>query len=221
MSPLEQFSRRIEERTAEIESQREWTKDQSDEYMAAIVERQSEFQAEGAKLLTGMAQPRVEALAAHFPNSGPVKIEHGQACVCWFGYCDRFPASTELRLTIAHDDRLENVEISYEVRILPVFLKYDRFDKLTLPLTNLDDQRVTEWVENKLLGFLDTYLAIETADNLQSTALATDPVCGMRLAKDGTTLRHNYRGHPYYFCSKQCCDAFTADPGAYVWFKML
>ena len=132
-----------------------------------------------------------------------------------------FPASTELRLTVAHDDGIENIEVVYEVRILPVFLKYDRFDKLAVSLTNVDEQRVMEWVESKLLGFLDTYLALETADELQSTALATDPVCGMRLAKDGTTLHHNYRGHPYYFCSAACRDAFAAEPRQFVWFEVV
>jgi YHS domain-containing protein len=220
MGHLEQFSRRIEQRMAAIGQQREWTKTQADEYMAALAKRQLEYQAFATKTLNSIVEPRVEELAAHFPNAGRIKIERGQACVCWFGYCERFPASTELRLTVAHDDAIENVEITYEVRILPVFLKYDSFDKLGLPLINSDDQRVIDWVEKKLLGFLDTYLAIETADELQATTLATDPVCGMRIAKDGTTLRHNYRGHPYYFCSQACCDGFAADPRQFVWFEV-
>jgi predicted HicB family RNase H-like nuclease len=159
---LEQFSHRVDQRIAAVQKQREWTKDQSDEYMAALGKRQVEYQFKATKILASVIQPRVEAIVARFPNAGPVKIERGQTCVCRFGYCERFPASTELRLTVAHDDGIENIEVVYEVRILPVFLKYDRFDKLALPLDQLEEQRVSEWVETKLLCFLDAYLAIET-----------------------------------------------------------
>jgi YHS domain-containing protein len=218
MASLERFSRLIDERIAAIARQREWTTAQANEYMTELAKRQLEFVAIATKVLTSVIQPRVEVLAAHFPNAGPVKLDRGQACVCWFGYCERFPASTELRLTVAHDDTIENAEVVYEVRILPAFLKYDRFDKLVLPLTHVDE-RACDWVETKLLGFLDSYLAIETADHLQPTSLATDPVCGMRLTKVSTTLRHDYRGHPYYFCSHECRDAFAADPRRFVWFE--
>jgi YHS domain-containing protein len=46
-------------------------------------------------------------------------------------------------------------------------------------------------------------------------AMATDPVCGMRVDTDeAATAEHG--GTTYYFCSQPCHDAFVADPSSYV-----
>jgi YHS domain-containing protein len=47
-------------------------------------------------------------------------------------------------------------------------------------------------------------------------AMATDPVCGMRIDPDDAVATATYDGETYYFCSQVCHDAFTADPSSYV-----
>jgi YHS domain-containing protein len=46
-------------------------------------------------------------------------------------------------------------------------------------------------------------------------AMATDPVCGMRIDTDDAAATAEYEGKTYYFCSQACHDAFVADPIAY------
>jgi Cu+-exporting ATPase len=46
-------------------------------------------------------------------------------------------------------------------------------------------------------------------------AMATDPVCGMRIDTDDAAATAEYEGKTYYFCSQACQDAFVADPIAY------
>ena len=114
---------------------------------------------------------------------------------------------------------IQNVEVLYELRIVPVFLKYDRSDKLHRT-DSFEPSTITTWVEAMLLRFVDTYLAVAAAESLQSVALATDPVCGLRISREQGGP-HEYRGHPYYFCSQQCHEAFQREPESYVWFKVL
>ena len=47
-------------------------------------------------------------------------------------------------------------------------------------------------------------------------AMATDPVCGMKV--DPATARHSaqYEGQTYYFCAPGCKRAFEADPAKYL-----
>jgi YHS domain-containing protein len=47
-------------------------------------------------------------------------------------------------------------------------------------------------------------------------AMATDPVCGMRVDTDDAASTAEYDGKTYYFCSSACHDAFVADPISYV-----
>jgi adenylate cyclase len=42
-------------------------------------------------------------------------------------------------------------------------------------------------------------------------AMATDPVCGMRIDMDDAAATAEYEGTTYYFCSQACHDAFVAD----------
>jgi Cu+-exporting ATPase len=49
----------------------------------------------------------------------------------------------------------------------------------------------------------------------ESTNLATDPVCGMRVSME-TARSLNHAGGTYYFCSAGCRERFAADPEKYL-----
>ncbi|HET7490499.1 MAG TPA: heavy metal translocating P-type ATPase [Bradyrhizobium sp.] len=42
--------------------------------------------------------------------------------------------------------------------------------------------------------------------------VAIDPVCGMRVAREGAKHRFEYRGHEYFFCSDRCRERFRSQP---------
>ena len=46
-------------------------------------------------------------------------------------------------------------------------------------------------------------------------AMATDPVCGMRIDNDDAVATAEYEGKTYYFCSQACHDAFANDPASF------
>ena len=52
-------------------------------------------------------------------------------------------------------------------------------------------------------------------EGIDAMAMATDPVCGMRINTENATASTEYEGETYFFCSQTCHDAFTADPAAY------
>src|SRR4051812_29938691 len=45
---------------------------------------------------------------------------------------------------------------------------------------------------------------------------ARDPVCGMMVDIDPHAIQTTYQGSQYYFCSKECLDAFVAQPSKYL-----
>lgn len=46
--------------------------------------------------------------------------------------------------------------------------------------------------------------------------MATDPVCKMEVEPTKAAANAQYGGQTYYFCSKSCHKAFTADPRKYL-----
>ncbi|WP_454631992.1 heavy metal translocating P-type ATPase [Bradyrhizobium cenepequi] len=49
-----------------------------------------------------------------------------------------------------------------------------------------------------------------------SGALATDPVCGMKVDPATAKHRFSYRGEDYFFCSARCRERFAAEPGKFL-----
>ena len=61
--------------------------------------------------------------------------------------------------------------------------------------------------------------ALDSATSYQEefgVAMATDPVCGMRVDPDDAAATVEHDGVSFYFCSQACSDAFAANPTSYV-----
>jgi len=42
-----------------------------------------------------------------------------------------------------------------------------------------------------------------------------DPVCGMTVPEEDDSLRYDYKGTGYFFCSPHCLETFKKDPGKF------
>jgi YHS domain-containing protein len=189
--------------------------EQEAEYMSRVNSRREVFQRESQRVLQEIVRPRMQTLAGFFGNASQArKCENGR-CTWWFGYTERFPASVKVELTVDHDEGLENVILSYALSILPAYTKYEGFDRMSMPLDRIDDSLLEGWLEQRLLKFVRTYVALEKTDRDQATSFATDPVCGMRIECTTAAATSQHLGHPFFFCSQQCCDEFEAEPNRY------
>jgi Cu+-exporting ATPase len=43
-----------------------------------------------------------------------------------------------------------------------------------------------------------------------------DLVCGMELEKEKSAGSYDYKGKTYHFCSEECRDQFSKNPGDYI-----
>jgi P-type Cu+ transporter len=57
--------------------------------------------------------------------------------------------------------------------------------------------------------------AHHTHSHQSDAALATDPVCGMKVDTATAKYHHRLGDTEYYFCSQRCLDKFKANPGQY------
>jgi YHS domain-containing protein len=215
----EKFSRQIEARLVAARREPRWQPAEAAQFMAELEPRRRQFEEIAPRLVKSIIRPRLQAVASYFPNVAPDRGDRSDRSTFWFGYCERFPADTKVEIAIEHDERIENLVIHYELHIMPVFLKFEPLEKLTMPLASVDEQVIAEWVEAKLLAFLDTYLRLDRGQDDFEDEVVVDPVCGMRISRSSAGATMDYRGHPYYFCSKDCRQRFAKEPMQYIRFE--
>jgi YHS domain-containing protein len=131
--------------------------------------------------------------------------------ICQFETRPRFPAATTLGFLVSHDADIENINITYSLQILPVFMSFDKRGAFSSSLDDLDESRLAEWVENRLLYFLDTYLQLAHHEQYQKQNLVHDPVCGTQVNKAFAISESGQGSQRYYFCTEDCRAKFILE----------
>ncbi len=218
MSDLQALEQQIQQRLKAAEEKDRAQQIQLQTQMAEIEARHALFDPLADELMATLIDSRMEKLASFFDNAK--LLERNEAGThnrtCCFHHSSRYPASVKLTLSIAHDTDIENLLLVYDLEIIPIFFKFERHDQAEFSLGHLNQQGIADWVDKKILAFVDTYLQLEQIDQYQQSSLVTDPVCGMRFRKSIASAETEHAGHTYCFCSPSCYEKFTSDPQKYV-----
>lgn len=221
MSDMVEFARRLNEQLSAAAREPYWEPAEAERYMLAVAERREQIGQLASRLIETVVQPRLEALAEKFSNARLSHDEPPGRFSCWFDYCERFPSITKVVFAVEHDVRFEKVAVSYEASMMPQFIQFNERDRITSPLEKVLDEAIAEWVEQRLLDFLGAYLQIDRGEDDFDDESATDPVCGMRIGRSAAAASDSYRGHGYFFCSRDCQEKFIREPTAYVKVKTM
>ncbi len=221
MNSLIEFAKRLEEQLARADREPHWPPGEADRYMAEVCERRRRFEELATQLNESVIQPRLETFASYFSNARLTSSDSVGHCECWLGYCERFPTSSKVAFAIEHGVRFENVAICYEVSMSPLFIRFNEHDRMTLELDEISEDRVADWVEERLLEFLEAYLRIDRGGEDFEDESVTDPICGMRIQRAAAAASDSYCGHPYFFCSGDCLAKFQEEPSEYVQVKTM
>lgn len=216
MFDLEPFREEVMQRVAAANAEPTWTTEAATRYMAELEPRRRRFTEVSRHLIRAIVEPRMAVIGEPFANAQLDRNAHPDRSVWWFGYCERFPVTARLEIGIGHNETFEQVQLRYELELMPTFAKYDAHDRLAMLLDSIDEKTVAQWVEHKLLEFLSVYLKVDRGRNDFEDESVTDPVCGMRIRRSAATASSEYKGHPYHFCSSACRNRFDAAPEQFV-----
>jgi YHS domain-containing protein len=219
MADLRDFARRVEARLKDANREPHWGPDESEQYMAAVREHRERYGVLAGALITEVISPRLEIAVQRFANASPSRKRSEYEAVRWLGYSERFPATTKVSFAVEHDHSFEKIAVCFSASMVPSFIKYNDRDRLTLPIDTVSHDIVAEWVERRLLEFLDSYLRIDRGIDDFSDECTSDPVCGMRIGRSTAAAEASYLGHPYFFCSSECREQFSTNPEAFVLVK--
>lgn len=218
MTESTNLERQIREKLATAEAKRRKWQAALTVEMQAQQERLERFNGEAKRWMQVVIAPKMERLAACFVNA-QLRLPDANRpflCACEFAHTSEFPATTKLELALFPDAALENGVVAYAVEILPIFFAFERKDQLTVSLDGSADAAVSDWVDEKLLAFVDIYLQLPEAEHYQRDNLVIDPVCGMRINKQFAAASAELGGKTYYFCVEECRRRFTEDSARYL-----
>jgi hypothetical protein len=127
------------------------------------------YQTAARQLMSSVIRIRVERVVSFFPNAvlSPAEAVTESRWCCRFQKTPEFPASTMLSFLVSPDAKFENVIVTYDLEILPIYFQFQGHDQLVAPIASIADESVAAWVDAKLLDFVDTYLRLQTLDQYQ------------------------------------------------------
>lgn len=136
---------------------------------------------------------QIVSLEGHGPD---VRRFHGRTTTLSIPFSDACPANVQLSFRLGHDGPVENAIMDYRLEILPIFFKFDSHDQLIVPINHPNEDAIAGWIEDKLVGFTQTFFELRFHDQYQQKHLETDPVMNIRSPRRMPQGKRNTRGAP-------------------------
>lgn len=208
MEEKNRLAKRILDKIDQHQQELALKQQQLDTKMKELLELRAQQAAVSQKLIGAIVIPRMMELASHFENARieVLNVDADSNCICVFNHTPRFPATVKLSIALLPaDDR--RLVANYDLTILPELMEFNRSNKMDFSLEG-DEKELAEWVEDRIVEFVDTYLRLETHPLYQKDNMVVDIVCGMRISSTAATSTLDQAGRTFYFCSENCKEAF-------------
>lgn len=156
------------------------------------------------------AKANLETLAARVPNLTVQRSESRYGREASLVFASDL-ASVKLKLSVRHDDEVQNVSMVYHLEILPIFVQFEPHSHFEGPLEGFDFDAMEAWLDDRIVAFVKTYLSLQFANNYQMGRLVTDPVAGITFPEGFAKATLEHDGCKYYFVGEETKRAFAAE----------
>lgn len=148
-------------------------------------------------------RPRLETLASRFANRVKVtpRVVPGLRQAT-FEVASEL-AHVVLKFSVTADLDVENVVFQYDLEILPVFMKFESHSEIALPLDKIDEQALGQWIDERIMNFVRTYLAMYENSHYLKDSMVEDPVAKVRFPKFAAGAKGEAGGKTVYFVSEE------------------
>ncbi|HVJ87510.1 MAG TPA: hypothetical protein VM452_17755 [Caulifigura sp.] len=163
--------------------------------------------------LKAVWKPRLEALAAKFGDRVQVKptITPAQKSA---KFAFKSPlAEITLTFSASTDFDVKNVFLDYDLHLLPILMKFEPHQRMEFPLDNPDPAAVGRWMDDRIIDFVKTYLALHQNQYYLKGKTVTDPVSGTQFPKYAAAETLQHEGQTYYFIGVETRRDFQKQKG--------
>src|SRR5262249_20105739 len=69
-------------------------------------------------------------------------------------------ARIRLKFSAAADRDIRNIILASDLEIVPILMRFDAHSELEVPLDNIDKAKIAAWVDDRIVSFVRSYLAL-------------------------------------------------------------
>jgi hypothetical protein len=212
MADVESLTRRIDAEFSALDDRMQRARAEQLEAYHAREERLAAFE----KLLAELPEiwkPRWAALLQHF--AGRVKVTPNITSTNRGATLDFQSnlAKIRLRLSASTDREVRNLVLDYNLEILPILMQFDSHQQAEWPLNALDRQAIANWIDDRIVDFVRTYLSLQENEYYLKEHMVEDPIAGVRFPKHAAASTLDWSGKTHYFIGDETRRAFEAKHG--------
>jgi YHS domain-containing protein len=163
--------------------------------------------------LRDLTQPRLEALTERFGARVKVSPRVTPGCreAVFEFQSKRF--HVQLKFTASADMDFRNITVAYHLQIVPVLTRFDGHQEIQFPLEGVDRNKLGAWLDDRIVDFVRTYIALDESDLFGEADMVEDPVTHLRFPKLAASSSLDWQGRTHYFMSDETRCAFTKEHG--------
>ena len=117
-------------------------------------------------------------------------------------------ARVQLRLSVAPDAEVRKLSVTYDVDIVPILMKFDSHEELELPLDGMNSVKLAEWLDDRIVDFVRTYLAMHENQYYLQNHMVQDPIAKVRFPKFAAAAKLEQNGKTLYFIDESTLREF-------------
>jgi hypothetical protein len=158
--------------------------------------------------LAGVWQPRLEALAKEFGDRLELTpaVEPGRRQA---SMKVKSPLATiRLRFSASGNSDVTQLVLAYDLDILPILMEIERHAEVSFPLDEVDPQMVGDWLDDRIVGFVKTYLSLSENEYYLKDQMVEDPIAGIRFPKIKAGATRKRDQDTLYFISEETAREF-------------
>lgn len=121
-------------------------------------------------------------------------------------------AHVVLKFSVAADSELENVVFTYDLDILPIFMKFESHREVQFPLEKIDEEALGRWLDDCIMSFVQAYTAMYENSHYLKDHLVEDPVARVRFPRFAAGAKLEVGGKTIYFISEETRQQYEQKP---------
>jgi YHS domain-containing protein len=122
-------------------------------------------------------------------------------------------ARIRLRLSATTDHDVRNLILNYDLEIIPVLMQFDSHEQAQWPLDAIEDDEIGDWVDDRVIEFVQTYLSLHENEHYLKEHMVEDPVANVRFPRFAAAASLDWQGKTYYFMGDETRSQFEASHG--------
>lgn len=212
MSDLNSLLKRIDDSFAKNEARVKSFQAEQTEAYHARQQRLEEF-GRVCERLKGVWGPRLQSLVDRFrdrvqvtPSIAPTQREAALEF-------ESNLARIKLKFSASTDRDVRKLVLDYRLDLIPVLMQYKQHDHAEFPLEAIDESAVAQWIDDRIVDFVETYLSLGENEYYLKDHMVEDPVAGVRFPKFAAAATLDWNRRTYYFICEDTRNQFAKEQG--------